>query len=216
MAELATELAVEQPADDVARWYRGWARRFLISHGAAVQAARLTGTSRDESRVADALLRRQETVAERLGTRETMAAAQAEARSATDLAEVWSWAPDRGPQATRCWFPGAASSLTMRYPNASGRDRHWRLACAALLGLAAATLVFAIRRGLTSDILWRWSHAFGAAAGLVWWLWLWPSAFGWLVIFLSLVSAIRSGWRSMPPSDSTVVTVHAAMMKGEG
>ena len=65
----------------------------------------------------------------------------------------------------------------------------WRYA-GLLIGLVA-------RPGL-NDLWRRHPHWIGVAVGLCWWLWLAPSALGWVIVAVSLLSAARSTWPLRP------------------
>jgi hypothetical protein len=97
---------------------------------------------------------------------------------------------------TYCSFDGAATTLTI--------VRHDRdlshvtpRAVMALAICVAAWFGMKLRRYTRlRDALSRWPHLFGVVVGLAWWLWLAPSAVGWLIVAVFLASSLRPTWRS--------------------
>jgi hypothetical protein len=121
-------------------------------------------------------------------------------RSAADNPPaLWQFCLDRPDNATRCLAADGAASVVLDY-QARASDSWWgRFFAACGIGLVVAACLVGSRRGALLALLSRWPHVLGVLAGLAWWLWLWPSAFGWLIILASLVCSIRSGWKWSQP-----------------
>jgi len=92
-----------------------------------------------------------------------------------------------------------ATSVVLEY-RALASDSWWaRFFAACGLGLLVAACLIGSHSGVLPALLSRWPHVLGVVAGLAWWLWLWPSAFGWLIVLASLFCSLRSGWRWSRP-----------------
>ena len=106
-------------------------------------------------------------------------------------ADLWQRRLALDTTATRSILPGRVPSLHLQYDNPAAADLPGRSIAALLVGIAAGAVVVALRRGMPSDILMRWPHAFGVAGGLFWWLWLSLSVIGWVVIAVTLGTLLR-------------------------
>ncbi len=82
-------------------------------------------------------------------------------------------------------------------------NREAAVATSPIMYVTAALLVLMI--AWTTGRLHRWPHTYGVVLGLCWWLWLWPSILGLLLVAVSLSAAVRSGWRRPHPSGSAIV-----------
>jgi hypothetical protein len=72
------------------------------------------------------------------------------------------------------------------------------------LGIAAA---FLTRIAAVEDSVYRYPHALGVLAGIVYWAWLWPSWLGMMILVASAGLALKFSWpgRSIRPESSTVL-----------
>jgi hypothetical protein len=126
-------------------------------------------------------------------------AATARTSAADNPPALWQFCLERPDRATRCLAADGAASVVLDY-QARASDSWWgRLLAACGLGLLVAACALERRRRASLALLSRWPHVLGVIAGLAWWLWLWPSALGWVVILASLVCSIRSGWKWSRP-----------------
>ena len=97
---------------------------------------------------------------------------------------------------TYCSFDGANSTLTIIRRDHSS-PHFARRATAALLCCFVAWLAWRLsRRESIRDAVSRWPHLLGVVFGMGWWLWLSPSAVGWLLVAGFLVSSLRPTWRA--------------------
>ncbi len=191
MVDLDADVVTEQGADEIAKWYRPWAERFLRASRTVQRHA--TGARRggEAQTEVEATLAEQLGVAQRLGTTSVLAELSSAAPHPAEPSELWQQGLGQKVAATRAMTQGKMHRLRLRYENPQEIDLPWRLTAALLLALAAGALVVAIRRGTSFDLLVRWPHALGVAGGLFWWLFLSPSAGGWVVIAFTLGMLIR-------------------------
>ena len=90
-----------------------------------------------------------------------------------------------------CELDGAASSLTLVEPSAVSPGLLTRALVASAI-LASLVLLFLAQSWQSfRGFLAKWPHLTGVGFGLVWWLWLAPSVFGWVIVAISLISAVR-------------------------
>jgi hypothetical protein len=83
-------------------------------------------------------------------------------------------------------YVGHGDSLTLRYAPTEANGWLVGLAAAVAIGLLAAGAVALVRRGTLWQGFMRWPYAFGVALGLAWWLFLWPSALGLVIVLVVL------------------------------
>ncbi|MBC8350987.1 MAG: hypothetical protein H8E66_03315 [Planctomycetes bacterium] len=99
---------------------------------------------------------------------------------------------------TYCSIDGAAPSLTIiRRARDLSKD-FARVARAFVICIAAWVTLKLLRRPGVRDIFSRWPHLPGVVIGLAWWLWLSPSAVGWLIAAAFLANSLRPAWRARP------------------
>ncbi|MFP6752456.1 MAG: hypothetical protein VB855_12315 [Pirellulaceae bacterium] len=99
--------------------------------------------------------------------------------------------------------PGGATPQ-IRFPGMQGPSP-WAIAGRWFLVLLALAGIIHVRRNPTlGELLGRWPFAWGALAGIAWWLWLSPSLVGILLMLLSAGGALRSvrgSWINIAPDD---------------
>ncbi len=211
--------AIGEDSADASRWYRTWLRHWAAARQAArSEAGRMAEET--ERRVAleriDSLTEQQREMAVRL-----------EAGGALDEHLASGDGPD-GPAGaehaallrggTPAYYKGGGSlpDIAVNIAPLPGTPVLERVLATAgwlaLLGLAT----WGLRRGLLVEWFRRWPHALGVAVGLVWWLWLSPSALGLLLVVGCAAAALRTGWRtaSRPASDASAISVRSSHLHG--
>ncbi|MEX1224335.1 MAG: hypothetical protein WEA31_07285, partial [Pirellulales bacterium] len=99
----------------------------------------------------------------------------------------------------RAMFHGDVTTLLGRRPAVARTPIPPKtlLACALLAGGLA--LVWFRKQLDLGDAVQRWAHAWGVVIGLLYWLLLWPSVFGLLIVFVSLLLALLPPWHRVSP-----------------
>jgi hypothetical protein len=188
MIELGADAMTEQGSDENVQWFQRWARRYHHTlDGAERHAARIPEVRSE----VEAILVERPQVARWLRTTDTLTEFLNETSPATEAAEVWGQGFRQAATRTRYTLSGSASSLQPTYAPEPESDLSQRLALAFILGIGAGGVIVALRRGMPGDLLVRWPGAFGVAAGLFWWLWLWPSVLGLVIVLLCLSTLLR-------------------------
>ncbi|MHB9045984.1 MAG: hypothetical protein ACYC35_08595 [Pirellulales bacterium] len=214
--ERAADRAAEEPAEDILRWYRPWARRLAAAEDAARHA--IGSNQADEAaRTAQAelgsLAQAQTRLARRLGATELLIQASNSQRIADEPAEVFRWSLDRRQPATLCTVKGKSPFVTVRYDRPDTRDFASRLAGAVVVAGAVLLALKKVPRTAWLGEPRRWLPAAIALAGLGWWLWLSPSILGLGIAGAGLWAAFRPRRPSDDASGSTVIELSVA---GEG
>jgi hypothetical protein len=218
IAEAATPAAVGLPIPDGYYWFRAWAE--LLTGAQDIARATLTTSQREgaASQVSGSAGEQLTPVAQRIAT------------WMERCYDVLGWA-DLGPpleppgaaNAHRYWPPkidgiggwihcvadGSADRMAVELSAADAASGSARtFGVLAIAGVAAAS-VWLMRQGAASDLLYRWPHAVGVLAGLIWWAWLWPSWLGLFIAAGSLLLVFRSGWpgRALRTEASTVLQI---------
>ncbi|HVX15088.1 MAG TPA: hypothetical protein VHC22_28105 [Pirellulales bacterium] len=194
LTNLPDETAATTANDDLAAWYRPWAR-WLLFCGRQTELA--------DAPVADAVAGDHPTLlrdnwvqaAKRLHLETVLEAVAKEPMLVTQSTELWQQLHERLPSSRYHWSgpqgTGGQGPTEVRVtpPPTYSLDR---LGETAWIGLFLLTAFFLPRQTSLADILRRWPHAFGVGLGLLWWLFCQPSALGWLVIACSLAVGLRS------------------------
>ena len=212
LMDLAANVTTKEP-EETDRWYRVWARRWAVSRNQVERQLTLTdqaGLSQGMRVKLQSIDRPPVPVAERLKIGDVLAQVSAETPMAADPAEVWLWTLDRPQSATWCVVQGAADSVTLSYRPVEVWRTPRRLLLAAGLATLALLGILGIRCGLAGRLLCRWPHLVGVIAGLVWWLWLWPSILGWVIVLVCLLASFRPGWKRARRSGSAIVPLNLA------
>jgi len=115
------------------------------------------------------------------------------------IAAQWRQFVEDGQAAVSYATNGATDSITLDYRPSQGRS--WLPRLAAIAGFLAIVGLVALlfRRGRLWKWFARWPYLFGVGVGLVWWLWLSPSALGLLIVLVVLLRQFLP-WRWFPRS----------------
>ena len=192
LVESASEIIFDSPVDEVNGWYSPWATRMAVSD------ARLTklrwfpeaGEQFDAAAV-DAIRMQQEGVATRLKTTNTLMTIRQETNDHPQDQDVWAIGQHPGSDVAHFSFIGAVGRIPVAFPSDRGPG-HWWFWLAAVAVLAVGwTIYVLLRRGYLSSKVVEWPYALGVLAGLAWWLWCTPSLFGWLLVIVCVVGALR-------------------------
>jgi hypothetical protein len=107
---------------------------------------------------------------------------------------LWPALLDRRTPTATCVVEGSSASLEVAtsQDRSDGAGGRW-LAAAALAALTAVA-AWTIRRRVLTGLVTARPHAVGVAVGLLWWLCLWPSWLGWLVVVLFAALGIAQRW----------------------
>jgi hypothetical protein len=210
-------------SEEMARWYRAWVPRLAGSlEQVRRYASRTAGTELAQTARAElpTIERMQNEIAGRLGVNdaagerrvsllacpavpaETGAVAQYTAGQASSGTRC---ALDRRCSIARCATQGGPGSMTLSYRRIEAGWFCGRLPGALALGMLICLTVLGVRRGLLPGLLDRLPHRVVVIAGLAWWLLLWPSVLGVVIVLLSLTGWLRSRWRPRREDGSVIV-----------
>jgi hypothetical protein len=111
---------------------------------------------------------------------------------AGNLREIWNARRDNSSNIIRLAAMKNTPSISLEYHRRESNDLASRLCWAIVLGLAVPMVALGLRRPRLGRWLDRRPYVVAGLIGLAWWLWLWPSALGFLIVFISLIAAARS------------------------
>jgi len=175
ISELVADVTSEQPNEVVAYWYRRWARRIEMLRRRIELQLRNVSDELMRERAVEQL--RQVSQQQAAFTNQFVRVLLPTASGTTDPATI-KLAVQTGSD-----LPGAIDSIVLSMPG--GPDgislqsaehaspfRSRQVLIAGLFMLSLAGIVWLVRSGHFSDIVWRWPHVLGMlSAGLVWLLW---------------------------------------------
>jgi len=214
VSTLIEETAVEDIDRPNARdWYRRWIQRMVPTRHALLEQIDQPGVVDKPESVRAAILavdQRQAEIAARLGTADLLMETYngpPAVDEATSLRQQL-WSPDL--TITRSQVRGPAAAMTIEYEPARRSAWAERLFAAIVLSMVVLAGAWSLERGQLFECFCRWPALFGVALGLAWWLWLWPSLLGWIIVLVSLGGAMFSAWRrSAPPPGSSVIAIRS-------
>lgn len=111
----------------------------------------------------------------------------------------------RGPEA-RAMFHGDVTTLLGRRPAVARPPIPPATLLACMLLAGGLALVWFRKQLDLGDAVQRWAHAWGVVIGLLYWLLLWPSVFGLLIVFVSLLLALLPRWPRVRLRDASLTT----------
>lgn len=202
---LSSDAAATTPSAELESWRRAWARRLALLQDALKRAPRGADrqSAEDESKSIEA---EWSEVAKSLDMTALVRQIQAQRPLPDRFAELCEQAHADGGSVTRFLIQRDEPVPQLQY--AWTGESGWLRRFGAALGLALATLLVSsvMRRGVAVEFVRRWPSVAGVVVGLAWWLWLSPSALGWLLILVSLTAGFRRPVHSMPEPGSSIVS----------
>jgi hypothetical protein len=183
-----------EPREDFLRWYWVWRERFsamvrqVHRQLAVPPSTELHRSLRAEVQSFQLKLAQ---LADSLGIAEPQAGSPTGRPVSADEAKLWfDWLEGKGT-VCRAVLHAPSQGLLLTYrPNRSS-SWFWRGLWAATGASLGLMLAWAASKLPPHSWLLQWPHLLGLFAGGIWWLWLWPSAVGWLLILLALLRGVR-------------------------
>ena len=185
-------------------WYRGWLGEWADARREAELAVALAGRSpsaRADLAELEALDLEQKEFANQLDSGALWEQLAETPTSRITPALLWDQVEFRDQAEYYLTENGVSPSLLQVKSTVMDRRRHVSLAPAMYVAAVLMVLLVA----WTTGRLHRWPHLFGVVVGLCWWLWLWPSSVGLVLVATCLLASIRSGWRRPRSSGSAIV-----------
>ncbi|HJT31499.1 MAG TPA: hypothetical protein VJ783_05565 [Pirellulales bacterium] len=188
LIDLPAEVIATTPADELAAWFRPWARRLIESGQSQGGPGSAVATPGGAAMLDDEWL----AMARRLHL-EPILKSLATAPLGTSQPLQLFQAARFNQQTIHYHLRGAAPPAAWRWQATAD----WPLRTEYTMLIAAVSLVAvaAMRHPTVTDAWRRWPQLLLAIVGVGWWLWLAPSALGFVLIAVSLWSALRSAWR---------------------
>ncbi len=189
--------------EDEPSWYRGWFSQWITAQQDAQAALALVpeATVQAERTELEGLDGERQALVRQLNASAIWEQLAKSSASRIDPGVLWTRMDDRG--AARYYFAkDGASPLVLRIDSPRSREGG-SLAVSPIMCVSAVLLTLLVF--WTTGRIHRWPHLCGTVLGLCWWLWLWPSFFGLLLVAVSLVAALRSDWRRPRSSGSAIL-----------
>ncbi len=195
LSSLPQYVRTDSPQGEIDRWFLPWQRRWRASRSRVAQW-QLQPTEKErvdglEIALAD---RRQATAAKSLGAEQIREQVLSEAATGGDLAELDGLASMANRRAVRGTLQGAGGEIAVRSTRGFS-DLAARLLVALAMAVGTAAFCLLGRREDFRQWFLRWPHLAGVLLGLAWWLWLTPSAVGWVIVAASLAATPSLAWR---------------------
>ena len=190
-------------------WYRGWLGDWADARREAELAVAFAGRANSiqaelaEMKKLDA---DQQALAEQSGAADLWETLMASSVSRVTPGALWDHS--QLGAVPKYYLSNGDSSPSVLRIELAGEDHRTRFVMSPILYVGATLLV--LLAGWTTGRLHRWPHLFGVVFGLGWWLWLWPSFIGLLLIVVCLTASVRSGWRRPRSSGSGIVQLSAS------
>jgi hypothetical protein len=190
-------------------WYRLWAKRFLTLRGVLETQWQQAGRGDSALESWAPLVSTDKLPPPVVALLESPQAAELNAavNPWSDWTEAtWLGAWQTRPAPLRCVTKDGSSALAVSMLPSAAAGRRWRdWLPPTVLAVLVILAVLAVQSGLAAAAFSRWPHLAGVGVGLAWWLWLWPSALGWVIVAVSLLASLRPGWRRRRSSGSVIV-----------
>jgi hypothetical protein len=193
---------------ETVRWYTCSAARMLAARSALARQMARDGKSqqaRSDMATVRRLESKQSQIATRLGLLDVLGQLASATPSSGDAAESWSSLLDHPEGVSRWAFKGRTPVIAVAYRQVESGWLSRRLGSASMLAAFVLLMGLALHRGLLGELFRRWPHLVCVAAGLAWWLWLWPSIFGLVIVAVGLASLLRGDWKSSRKPGSRII-----------
>ena len=126
----------------------------------------------------------------------------------TTMGRLWHLSQASKHPATRRMFKGPRSTIQIEYPPQRWAALPPHAALATLLVSLSILAGVLLRRPTIADKIVIRPHLLGVLIGLLWWLFLAPSALGWIIVAISLLTSIRLARPTKTPPPSTITRLH--------
>jgi hypothetical protein len=213
LMDLSPATAAVTARDDLANWYRAWARPLAASAEALsreMATERLPVAASALASDAQLLERKRLQIESRLAGPSLLKELSSSGAIGDQPAQLWrQWCP-QGQTASRYLISRGGEPPQLRRLVDMGGEPLGRAAAAIVIVIASLALAWLTRRPQAVEWLQCWPQVLGVVAGLCWWLWLSPSLLGWLLVAVSIWSAFRSGWRQTGQGASVIVGSNSA------
>jgi hypothetical protein len=189
LTDLPEETAATSSVEELAAWYRPWARR-LISCEERSSLIKLAGTDTANGGPSKLIRDKWRGSARRLQLEPVLQSVADEPPLASQPVEIWEKLNNSLPVTHYQWTgPKDPAEVRLTRPWRGGLNQ---ITASAWIGVLLLAAVLLPSKAVVADIMLRWPHALGVALGLLWWLFCQPSAAGWLLISGSLIMGLRS------------------------
>jgi hypothetical protein len=190
---LPSDMAATTPSAELLNWRRKWVRRLVLAKKSLDRRNLDAAATHDSPAPLEAGVFDQEwsEVARSPEMNRLVQQLSAERQIADQPGELWNRVQADGATATRFLVHRGGPAPRVRNIRVGEAGLLGRFGAGAVIALATLLLLAAWRRGMPFELVRRWPHVLTAAAGICWWLWLAPSAVGWLLIAASLAAAFR-------------------------
>lgn len=197
LIDSAANTLLEVATDETPRWYAAWARRMIASRETLARLRMLVPNADWDSLVpgsasglpptTDLIIQDQERLAERLGMRDVLSELSAGPALDESPAAIFNTSLGRSHGALGAMFLGEAPMVQVTYSNPYASDLPSRIVHVLVAAVLLLATVFLVH--YTSAFQWlpHRPRVAGIALGLFWWLFLFPSALGWLIVAASVV-----------------------------
>ena len=122
----------------------------------------------------------------------------------TTTDQLWHHSQATRQPAIRMMFKGPHAAVQIHYPYQRWADIPPHAALATLLVALTILTGVLLQRPTVVDAIVVRPHLLGVVAGLLWWLFLSPSVFGWVIVAISLFTSLHVVWPRTVASPSTV------------
>jgi hypothetical protein len=188
LIEAAVNTLADTAPDEAPRWYTPWARRMQSAVVSLRSSKLIENATDDEIGVQAELIEKdQAALAERIGAASVLKRVAGEPPLADTASQVWETSLQRSDDAFHAVLLGESSAIELDYAQNRGSDLARRIVSvlvAAILLLASVALV--LYTPLVALAQSR-PRVVAVLVGLFWWLFLTPSAFGWLIVAVSIL-----------------------------